>query len=83
MSAFLSMEGIARSFGPQIVFRDLWFGVARGELVCLIGHSGCGKTTVLNILAGLDAPDAGVVVVTERKRPARRSTGRSCSRAMR
>ena len=35
----------------------------RGEFTCVIGHSGCGKTTVLNILAGLDAPSDGVVIV--------------------
>lgn len=34
-----------------------------GEFVCLIGHSGCGKTTILNILAGLDTPSAGAVIV--------------------
>src|SRR5437588_5856921 len=37
--------------------------MARGEFVCIIGHSGCGKTTVLNILAGLDRPSAGTVIV--------------------
>ncbi len=35
----------------------------KGEFVCIIGHSGCGKTTVLNILAGLDVPSDGVVLV--------------------
>ena len=35
----------------------------RGEFTCIIGHSGCGKTTVLNILAGLDAPSDGAVIV--------------------
>ena len=58
-----SIEGIARAYGQRTVFRDLWFGVERGEFVVLIGHSGCGKTTVLNILAGLEAPDSGGIVV--------------------
>ena len=37
--------------------------MARGEFICIIGHSGCGKTTVLNILAGLDEPSEGAVIV--------------------
>ncbi len=57
------MEGISRRYGERAVFQDVWFGVERGEFVALIGHSGCGKTTVLNILAGLEAPDAGAVAV--------------------
>jgi nitrate/nitrite transport system ATP-binding protein len=67
---YISIEGLARSFpapsgcsAPTTVFRDLWFGMDKGEFVCVIGHSGCGKTTVLNILAGLDEPSAGVVIV--------------------
>jgi nitrate/nitrite transport system ATP-binding protein len=43
------------------VFEDLWLSMARGEFGCVIGHSGCGKTTVLNILAGLDQPSDGAV----------------------
>ena len=61
--AWLSIEGIARRYGDRPVFRDVWFGVERGEFVALIGHSGCGKTTILNILAGLEAPDAGGIVM--------------------
>jgi nitrate/nitrite transport system ATP-binding protein len=65
---FISIEGIARRFpapggAETAVFEDLWLAMARGEFVCVIGHSGCGKTTVLNILAGLDAPSAGAVIV--------------------
>lgn len=58
----LSVEGVARRFGGTTVFEDIWFTVAPGEFVCLVGHSGCGKTTILNILAGLESPDAGSVV---------------------
>jgi nitrate/nitrite transport system ATP-binding protein len=70
---FVSVEGIARRFpgvgggAPQTVFENLWFGIEEGEFVCLIGHSGCGKTTVLNILAGLDAASDGAVVVAGRE----------------
>ena len=67
MRSWLSIEGIARRYGTRPVFRDVWFGVERGEFVALIGHSGCGKTTILNILAGLEAPDAGVIVMDGRE----------------
>lgn len=66
---YISIEGISRAFpaptggGTTTIFEDLWLSVAKGEFVCVIGHSGCGKTTVLNILAGLDQPSSGVVVV--------------------
>jgi nitrate/nitrite transport system ATP-binding protein len=69
MTGFISIEGIARRFpapgggGSTAVFENLWLSMARGEFVCVIGHSGCGKTTVLNILAGLDAPSEGAVIV--------------------
>ena len=60
---WLSVEGIARRYDGRAVFRDLWFGVERGEFVALIGHSGCGKTTILNVLAGLESPEDGVIVM--------------------
>ncbi len=65
---FISIEDIAKRYpapggGETTIFQNLWLGVTRGEFVCVIGHSGCGKTTVLNILAGLDAPSEGAVIV--------------------
>jgi nitrate/nitrite transport system ATP-binding protein len=65
---FISLEGIARRYpapggGDTAVFENLWLAMNRGEFTCMIGHSGCGKTTVLNILAGLDAPSSGAVIV--------------------
>jgi nitrate/nitrite transport system ATP-binding protein len=65
---FISIEGIARRYGTAApIFSDLWLSMARGEFVCVIGHSGCGKTTVLNILAGLDTPSTGAVIVDGRE----------------
>ncbi len=65
---FISVEGIAKRYpapggGTTAVFEDLWLSMPRGEFACVIGHSGCGKTTVLNILAGLDEPSEGAVIV--------------------
>ena len=60
---FISIEGIAKRYGAATIFDDLWLAMRRGEFTCVIGHSGCGKTTVLNILAGLDAPSEGAVIV--------------------
>jgi len=65
---FISIEGVSKCFpapggASTTVFADLWLSMARGEFVCIIGHSGCGKTTVLNILAGLEVPSDGAVIV--------------------
>ena len=65
---FIAIEGITRRFaapGGDIttVFENLWLSMARGEFTCIIGHSGCGKTTVLNLVAGLDEPSEGTVIV--------------------
>lgn len=66
---FISVEGLAKRFpessgtGELTVFDDVWFSIEEGEFVCIIGHSGCGKSTILNILAGLDAPSTGVIIV--------------------
>jgi nitrate/nitrite transport system ATP-binding protein len=60
---FISIEGVAKRYGATTIFDDLWLAMRRGEFTCVIGHSGCGKTTVLNVLAGLDTPSEGVVIV--------------------
>jgi len=67
--AFLQVRGLAKRFAPgaDAVFRDVDFAIERGEFVCVIGHSGCGKTTILNILAGLERASAGDVVMDGRE----------------
>lgn len=55
----LRVEGLAKSFGDHTLFTDLDFEIKRGERVALIGNNGTGKTTILKIINGLLAADAG------------------------
>jgi nitrate/nitrite transport system ATP-binding protein len=63
----LSIEGVAKRFpvrgGKIVLFENLWLSVPRGEVTCVIGHPGCGKTTLVKILAGLEAASDGVVIL--------------------
>ena len=62
----LQAEGLAKSFGSQELFRDVSFELKRGEHVAIIGDNGTGKTTILKIINGLLAPDAGSVTLGAR-----------------
>lgn len=59
--AFLSIEGISRSFSNVSALNEVSLHVQEGETICLVGHSGCGKSTLLRIIAGIDRPDRGCV----------------------
>ncbi|HEX6528202.1 MAG TPA: ABC transporter ATP-binding protein [Burkholderiales bacterium] len=65
--SFLQIQGLARRYAGATVFEQVNFSMEKGEFVCIIGHSGCGKTTILNILAGLDHASEGVVVMDSRE----------------
>lgn len=62
MASFLQVEGLTKSFGDLILFRDISFGIAEGERIGLIAKNGSGKTTLLNILTGKESYDSGSVV---------------------
>lgn len=70
---YLYVENLCKRFstnkkGQQlVVFDDVTFGVEKGEFVSIIGHSGCGKSTILNIIAGLSQPTSGYVFVGGRQ----------------
>ena len=67
MSAvLLRVERLAKHYGGAAVFEQVSFAVARGELVAILGESGVGKSTLLNALAGLDAPSHGSVELAGR-----------------
>ena len=64
--SFLSIERLTQKYpdgkgGEFTVFENASFGIEKGEFVCILSHSGCGKSTIMNILAGLSEPTLGVV----------------------
>ncbi len=61
MDVLLRVTALGKRFGTAAVFDDVNFDVDRGSLVSLVGPSGVGKTTLLHIIAGLQAPDSGTV----------------------
>lgn len=69
--AFVKVEGLSKKFatkeGEFVVFDNVNIDIKKGEFVCIIGHSGCGKSTILNILAGLDSPSDGAVIMEEKE----------------
>ena len=69
--SFLQIRQLAKSYsdgpGARPVFHNVNLDIEKGEFVCIIGHSGCGKTTILNILAGLDTATTGTVIMAGRE----------------
>jgi putrescine transport system ATP-binding protein len=58
-TAFLQVEGVSKRFGTFQALRDVSLSVAQGEVFALLGGSGCGKTTLLRMLAGFEEPTTG------------------------
>ena len=65
----IQVQGLAKTYAgaPEPVFDEVNFDIRQGEFVCIIGHSGCGKTTILNVLAGLEQASEGVVLMDGRE----------------
>jgi sulfonate transport system ATP-binding protein len=64
------VRGVAKHYGGKQILKDLDLSIAPGEFVVIIGRSGSGKSTLLRLLAGLEKPDAGSVVLGESGAPA-------------
>jgi NitT/TauT family transport system ATP-binding protein len=66
----IRLRGVNKTFGSGsgavIALRELELDFTAGEFVCLIGASGCGKSTILNLVAGLDGPSTGTIEVAGR-----------------
>jgi sn-glycerol 3-phosphate transport system ATP-binding protein len=63
LTAALDVEGVSRRYGGVEALREISLSVAPGELVAVLGASGSGKSTLLRTIAGLEAPDAGRVLI--------------------
>lgn len=57
------IENLCKSFGNKVLFDNYSIEIADGEFVIFAGNSGCGKTTLLNMIGGLEAPDKGTIMV--------------------
>jgi len=66
---FLRVEGLSKTYAgsTEPVFERVNFDLVQGEFVCIVGHSGCGKTTILNVLAGLETASGGNVFMGGRE----------------
>lgn len=65
----IRVERIAKSFGTHSVLDDLDLSIRHGEIIAIVGASGCGKTVLLHIIVGLLQPDAGHIFVADHERP--------------
>src|SRR4029453_5227660 len=68
---YVHIEGVGMTFhakrGPFVALHDIDLSVQKGEFIALIGHSGCGKTTLLNLVAGLLKPTSGILLCAGRE----------------
>lgn len=65
--ARIRFEGVTKSFGEDFAIEDLSFECAEGEFFGILGPSGAGKTTILNLIAGLDEPTSGSIWIGDRR----------------
>ena len=64
---FIEIVGITKSFGTKTVFKDFSLSIERGEMVAIIGDSGRGKTTLLNMIGLLEKCDSGKIIIDGRE----------------
>jgi len=59
---YVSVENISKSFGELELFSNISFGINKDQKIALIAKNGTGKTSLLNIMAGLDSPNSGQII---------------------
>lgn len=79
--SIIEAENLKKQFGKKVLFEDLSFQIKAGEMVAVTGKSGCGKTTLLNILGLIESFDSGKVRIVGR--PAPRPNSRAAQKMIR
>lgn len=60
---YVELKNINKTYGSYQASRNVNFGIEKGKLIGLLGPSGSGKTTILRMIAGLETPDSGEVII--------------------
>ena len=60
---YVELKNINKTFGSYKASDDVNFGIEKGKLIGLLGPSGSGKTTILRMIAGLEQPDSGQIII--------------------
>lgn len=75
----LSVKNLTKTYNKKIIIKDITFSIQNGEFVSILGSSGCGKTTLLKILIGIENPDSGEIIKDgesiTKKEPSKRQMG--------
>ncbi len=66
MDSVLELRNVAKAFGNKQILKDFSFILGKGSIGCLLGSSGCGKTTALRTIAGFEAPCAGEILINNK-----------------
>lgn len=62
---YVSVESLSKIYGEKVLFKDIFFGLSKGDKVALVANNGVGKSTLLQILTGKEAPDSGKVSIRD------------------
>src|SRR5690606_37506766 len=60
---YLSVENISKAYGERVLFDSVSFGINKDQKIAFIAKNGSGKTTIMNMINGLDEPDTGQIVM--------------------
>lgn len=64
---FLEVSNVTRKFGKVNALNDVSFSANKGDVICLVGQSGCGKSSLLRAIAGIERPDSGCIIINRQE----------------